>query len=376
MSPDPRVDAVALALAAGEQPARAAATLKAALPTWPACPLDEALVAIARHGPGAAAPWRAAAVRRLARAAPRDAGLLWPAHPDYPPLLAAIVDPPLVLWTVGDPSALHEPIVALVGSRNATLAGRDVAATLAGDLAAAGVVVASGFARGVDAAAHRGAAARGRTVAVLGCGLDQDYPRDHAPLRAAILERGAIVSEFAPGTPPRPHHFPLRNRALSGLASAVVVVQAAARSGSLITARMALEQGRDVMAVPGDVRTGANAGAHALIRDGARLVERAADVLEELGWIGRDRPPVEVDQIGRDRPPGGPMDGMVEGRASLPHEALLTLLAREDGVTLDELLAETGRNSSDLLGELLDLELAGLVRRDPGGRFLPSERKW
>jgi DNA processing protein len=365
MHAETRVDAVALALAAGEQPARAAAMLKASLATWPLCPLDDALIAIARHGPGAAAHWRAEAARTLARADPLGFGVVWPAHPDYPPLLAAIVDPPLVLWTSGDPAVLREPMVALVGSRQATLAGRDVAATLAGDLAAAGVVIASGFARGVDASAHRGAAMRGRTVAVLGCGLDQDYPRDHAALRAAILERGAIVSEFAPGTPPRPHHFPLRNRALSGLAAAVVVVQAAARSGSLITARLALEQGREVMAVPGDVRTGANAGAHALIRDGARLVERAADVLEELGWVGRERPPVEVDQIGRDRPPGGPMDS-----------GLLTLLAREDAVTLDELLGETGRNSSDLLGELLDLELAGLVCRDPAGRFLPSERKW
>ena len=375
MTPDPRVDAIALALAAADQPARAASRLKSELREWPECPLAAALELLARHGPGAQAHWQAEAARTLATADAAGYDVLWPAHPDYPPLLGAIVDPPLLLWTHGDRAALHRPIVALVGSRQATLGGREVAATLAGDLAAAGVVVASGFARGIDAAAHRAAAASGTTLAVLGCGLDVDYPREHDRLRHEILERGLIVSEFAPGTPPRPHHFPLRNRALSGLASAVVVVQAAARSGSLITARLALEQGRDVMAVPGDVRTGAHAGTHALLRDGARLVERAADVLEELGWSGRDRPP------------GGPIGSVCgsdgDGRLGLPslpngHPAspLLALLGREDGVSLDDLLGETGRNSSELLGELLDLELAGLVRRDPGGRFLPSERKW
>ncbi|HTV02702.1 MAG TPA: DNA-processing protein DprA [Luteitalea sp.] len=375
MTPDPRVDPVAVALAAGDQPARAAGRLKSELRTWPECPLGDALMLLARHGPGAEAHWRAEAVRTLAGADAAGFGVLWPSHPDYPPLLAAIVDPPLMLWTHGDRAALHRPVVALVGSRQATLGGREVAAALAGDLAAAGVVVASGFARGIDAAAHRAAAAQGTTLAVLGCGLDVDYPRDHDRLRHDILVRGLVVSEFAPGTPPRPHHFPLRNRALSGLASAVVVVQAAARSGSLITARLALEQGREVMAVPGDVRTGAHAGTHALLRDGARLVERAADVLEELGWSGSDRPP--GSPIGSVC--GNDGDGRL-GEPSLPDEhtaaPLLTLLGREDGVSLDDLLGQTGRNPSDLLGELLDLELAGLVRRDPGGRFLPSERKW
>jgi DNA processing protein len=202
-------------------------------------------------------------------------------------------------------------------------------------------------------------------MAVLGCGLDQPYPSDHGPLGREIEAAGVLVSEFPPGAPPLAHHFPLRNRALSGLCRAVVVVQAAQRSGSLITARLALEQGREVMAVPGDVRTGSNAGGHALIRDGARLVEGASDILEELAWAPARR---ANDAGGRAEEAGV--------QQALPATSLLRHVAREDGVTLDELLTQTGRNGPDLLGELLDLELAGLLRRDAAGRFLPAERKW
>ena len=152
--------------------------------------------------------------------------MCWPAHPSYPPLLAAIVDPPLLLWIWGDAALLAAPAVALVGSRKSTTAAREVAFQLAADLAAAGLIVTSGFARGVDAAAHRGALTTGRSVAVLGCGLDQPYPSDHGPLGRALAAGGALVSEFPPGAPPLAHHFPLRNRTLSGLCRAVVVVQA------------------------------------------------------------------------------------------------------------------------------------------------------
>ena len=384
MPEHPRVDAVALGLAAGGQPARAAAALKASLPGWPACPLDEGLESLGLHGPGASAHWRAEARRTLERADAVGFGVIWPAHAAYPPLLSAIVDPPLLLWTCGDPDCLAEPTIAIVGSRQATVGGREVAQALAADLAASGVIVASGFARGIDAAAHRGALSTGRSLAVLGCGLDVPYPRDHDELRSRLVASGVLVSEFPPGVPPQPHHFPLRNRTLSGLCHAVVVVQAAERSGSLITARLALEQGREVMAVPGDVRTGANAGGHALIRDGARLVERASDVLDELGWLGRAGCPSRPSPSARLGEPDvrleeadgrlGEADGRL-GEPSLPNR-LLHVLAREEGVTLDDLLRETGRSSADLLGELLDLELAGLVRRDVAGRFLPSERKW
>ena len=257
------------------------------------------------------------------------------------------------------------------------MAGREVGFQLAADLAAAGVLVASGFARGIDAAVHRGALSTGRAMAVLGCGLDQPYPADHGPLGCDLEAAGVLVSEFPPGAPPFSHHFPLRNRVMSGLCRAVVVIQATHRSGSLITARLALEQGREVMAVPGDVRSGSNAGGHALIRDGARLVESASDILEELRWV-----PIPRDTSMRG---GGSADDVSEGslEGAAGHvsgapatAALLRHVAREDGITLDELLAETGRNGADLLGELLELELAGLVRRDAGGRFLPTQRKW
>lgn len=362
------VDAVALGLAASGQPARAAAALKAAGPPWPDAPLAESLEALALHGPGAVAHWRAEAVRVLERAAPTGQVPIWPAHPAYPAELSEIVDPPLLLWCRGDLRSLQAPRVALVGSRAATTAGREIAFELAAGLAAAGVVVVSGFARGVDAAAHRGALSAGRTLAVIGCGLDYAYPREHDGLREEVAAAGLLVSEFAPGVPPRAHHFPLRNRAISGLCAAVVVVQATRRSGSLITARLALEQGREVMAVPGDVRTGSHAGAHALIRDGARLVERASDVLEELGWA----PPGPASASAGDAP-AAQAAAAGDGHGS---RALLTALAREDGTSLDELLGETGRSSAELLAELLDLELAGLVRRDAAGRFLPAERKW
>jgi DNA processing protein len=365
------VDAVALALAAGSQPARAAATLKASLSSWPVLPLADALEVLGAHGPGAIAHWRAEAGRVLARAEPHGYDVRWPAHPAYPPLLATIVDPPLLLWTRGDAALLDAPAVALVGSRQSTMSGREVGFRLAADLAAAGVLVTSGFARGIDAAVHRGALSTGRSMAVLGCGLDQPYPTDHGPLGCDLAAAGVIVSEFPPGAPPFSHHFPMRNRVISGLSRAVVVVQAAARSGSLITARLALEQGREVMAVPGDVRTGANAGGHALIRDGARLVESAADILDELGWTHTPRR--DVDPAADEALPSG---SRVRGVSAPSAAALLTHLAREDGVSLDELLTQTGRNGADLLGELLDLELAGLVRRDVAGRFLPIQRKW
>src|SRR5689334_17849189 len=205
----------------------------------------------------------------------------------YPPLLRTIVDPPPVLWVRGALDALTRPAVAIVGSRAATPYAIEVAARLAADLAARGIVVVSGLARGVDGSAHRGTlGAHGRTLAVLGTGPDIVYPREHAELAASICKDGALVSEFGPGLPPLARHFPLRNRLISGISLAVVVVEASDKSGSLITARCALEQGRDVMAVPGSVLGGRNRGSHALLKDGAKVVETADDILEELGWPG------------------------------------------------------------------------------------------
>jgi DNA processing protein len=226
-----------------------------------------------------------------------------------------------------------------------------VAEWLGRDLAAAGVTVVSGLARGCDAAAHRGAlAAGGLTIAVLGCGADVVYPAEHRRLYHRIRDSGTIVSELAPGSPPLPAHFPQRNRIISGLARGVVVVEASDKSGSLITAACALEQGRDVMAVPGSTLGSRHRGCHALLRDGARLVETAADVLEELG----------LTAPGTGRPAG----------ATPEHDRLLALLATEGDGDLDLLSERSGLPVSLLLPRLLALELAGLVRRAPGGRFV------
>src|SRR5579872_91141 len=202
----------------------------------------------------------------------------------YPIVLTTIPDPPPVLWALGRVEPLNAPAVAIVGSRAASPYALSVAERLAQDLARAGLVVVSGLARGVDSAAHRGAlAGGGATIAVLGSGADVIYPPEHEALAREIAQDGAVLSELVAGTPPLPQFFPLRNRIISGLSRAVVVIEAGEKSGSLITARSALEQGREVLAVPGNVLNGRNRGAHALLRDGAKIVESADDILEELG---------------------------------------------------------------------------------------------
>jgi DNA processing protein len=293
---------------------------------------------------------------RAGRAAARGAAtglqpIAWGEGP-YPDALTAIVDPPFVLWVSGRADALAGPAVALVGSRAASEYARAVASRLGADLAAAGVVVVSGLARGVDAAAHQGALdGGGRTIAVCGAGADVVYPREHARLARAIGASGAVVSELAPGTPPQPQFFPLRNRIISGLSRAVVVVEAGEKSGSLITARSALDQGRDVMAVPGSVLGDRNRGAHALLRDGAKIVETADDILEELGvGIG----------AGARR----------AGRGAAPDEPLLACLPEGETCDLDAIAARSGLDAARLLPRLLALELAGAVRRAGGGRFV------
>lgn len=279
--------------------------------------------------------------------------------PRYPVRLLGIADAPAVLWCRGDVAAALDAIaVAVVGTRAPTPHGRTMARSIAAGLAAAGCAVVSGLARGIDAAAHRGALeqrALGATVAVLGSGVDVVYPAEHAGLADDIAARGAIVSELPPGTSPQKHHFPLRNRIISGLAAAVVVVEAAERSGSLITARWALEQGRDVMAVPGGVASGRNRGAHALIRDGARLVESADDVLAELGLSGRDARCA--------RPESGS-----------PPDPVVAAMEVGEPMDLDQLVSRTGWPVSRLLERLLEAELAGGVRRIDGGRFVRSGR--
>jgi DNA processing protein len=276
----------------------------------------------------------------------------------YPPLLRAIADPPPVLWVRGMVAALSRPAVAIVGSRAATPYAVEVAARLAGELADRGLVVVSGLARGVDGAAHRGClAAGGTTVAVLGCGPDVVYPAEHRELTASICQDGTLVSDLGPGAPPLPEHFPLRNRLISGISLAVVVVEASERSGSLITARYALEQGRDVMAVPGSVLSGRNRGSHALLKDGAKVVETADDILEELGWTVSSlegRAGADASQV-----PVNPLKVNV----------LLDKLAVGESYDLDDLAALMGLPGPKLLARVTEWELQGHLVRSTGGRF-------
>jgi DNA processing protein len=223
---------------------------------------------------------RADAVR--AAAASRGIHTIAWNEPAFPAALLTLSDLPPALWYRGRLDALNAPAVAIVGSRAASPVAIETATRIATDLASRGVTVVSGLARGVDSAAHRGALQTGRTAAVLGSGFDHMYPAEHAPLAAQIAADGVVISEYPPATPPLPLFFPMRNRLISGLSRAVVVIEANEKSGSLITAACALEQGRDVMAVPGNVLSGRNRGAHALIRDGAKIVECADDIVEEL----------------------------------------------------------------------------------------------
>jgi DNA processing protein len=274
----------------------------------------------------------------------------------YPLALESIVDPPVVLWCRGSLEWFEQPAVAIVGARAATAYGRAVAAKLGTDLASHSVTVVSGLARGVDVAAHEGALRSSRqwcTVAVLGCGVDVLYPAEHETIAQAIVARGAIVSEFPPGTPPLPQHFPRRNRIISGLSQAVVVVEAAERSGALITADYALEQGRDVLAVPGSVLTGRNRGAHALLRDGAKIVEGADDILEELGCL--PAPAVQARSV--------------PGRGV--RDPILRCMGPGEAYELDDLVRELALEPTVLLARLLELELAGLVLRE-GAQFVRS----
>ncbi len=295
---------------------------------------------------------------RLARQRRRlePAGVLAVAtgEPAYPELLAEIPDAPLVLYCRGGQAGVCAPAVAVVGARRATAAGQAFARELAMDLAAAGAVVVSGLALGVDASAHLGALdASGKTIAVLGSGPDQVQPMSNLPLAERILATGGlIVSEYAPGTPAAPFRFPERNRIISGMSRAVVVVEASARSGSLITARLAAEQGREVLAVPGAPGFPGSSGVNRLLKNGASLVENAADVLLA---IGADMPGVRRLLT---EPETGP--------ASASLQRLLDLL---DGHarTLDELSAAAQRPLEACAIELTELELGGFVQRVAGG---------
>ncbi|SRR6056297_3560785 len=288
--------------------------------------------------------------------------------PLYPPLLKRTGDGPAALFVNGDAEALVAPQVAIVGSRAATAGGLEIATRFARELAGAGLVVTSGLAAGIDGAAHRAAlAAGGRTIAVAGTGPDRVYPARHRDLAHEIVDNGCVVTPFAPGVGPRPGHFPARNRIISGMSLGTVVVEAGVRSGSLITARLAGEQGREVFAVPGSIHNPVARGCHRLIRDGARLVERPEDVLEALaplaGELAGSIRDLLDDAAGRDAPVRDEL-----GEAEPGIRAVLDAMGH-DPTPVDVIIQRTELTTSAVSSILMTLELEGRVQAHAGGRY-------
>lgn len=272
---------------------------------------------------------------------------------DYPPLLRQLNDPPSVLRVEGDRALLSRPGIAVVGSRAASAYGVNAARLLARQIARAGLVVFSGLARGIDGAAHEEALeVGGATVAILGTGLDLTYPRHHRKLRERIGREGAVATEFVPGTPPHKTNFPVRNRIIAGLSLGVVVVEASARSGSLITARLASEQGREVFAVPGSIFSGRAEGPHRLIQSGAKLLHSIDDLFEELEGIA------QAALL--------PTSPIHSGDAAI----LLEEIPLEEARHVDWLASQMAWESGRLAAALLELELCGSIRAMPGARYV------
>ena len=285
----------------------------------------------------------------------------------YPARLAAIASPPPVLYCRGDPLLLDRAQIAIVGARAATRGGRERARALARDLAACGLVVTSGLALGIDAAAHRGALdAAAPSVAVLATGPERIYPRSNSGLARELLESGALVTERAPGTPPLPGNFPRRNRLISGLGLGVLVVEASLRSGSLITARLAADEGREVFAVPGSVDSALSRGCHALLRDGAKLVESVVDVLDEIAHVappgGPTGPPIHSKLAVRN-------DSVVGGHLDDSERIVVDALGH-DPAGIDQLVDHTGLTAGRLASILLTLEIDGRIEALPGSRYV------
>jgi DNA processing protein len=292
---------------------------------------------------------RTAEVAALSRAGAVGVPVISPA---YPARLAALTDPAPLLLVRGDAAVLSEPAVAIVGARAATVYGKQVARSIAADLAREGIVIVSGLARGIDAEAHRGALeVGGRTIAVQACGIDRVYPPEHRTLADQIAESGAVMTELPLRTSPRRAFFPLRNRLISGLSAAVVIVEARERSGSLITASHAANQGRDVFAVPGPITAPSSQGTNRLLRDGAFVALGADEILDELGVVRGSRP--------RRREGGGPAG---------PLREILDALTNEPA-SRDELTRRLGREIAQLSVELLELELDGRIEEDRDGRL-------
>lgn len=289
---------------------------------------------------------------------------------DYPPLLKQIPDAPLVLYVRGDAKILSKYAVAMVGTRRPSAYGSSVAHRLAHDLAQRQLVVVSGLARGIDSAGHRGALeAQGTTVAVLGSGIDVIYPRENTRLAEQIMKSGAVISEFPLGTGPTPENFPIRNRIISGLSLGVVVVEAAEYSGSLITARLAVDQNREVFAVPGNITSAQSFGPNHLIKQGAKLVDQWMDVIEEFPAEIRMQllPPAEASE-------GEPMNAkagsLFEASLNPDQKAIFEVLRADQALFVDEIVGAAQVPQPRVLAALLELEMNGLIRQLPGKNFI------
>jgi DNA processing protein len=312
------------------------------------------------------------AQQECTKTAEAGAKLIALSDPEYPPRLKEIYDPPVVLFVKGCVEVLAQPGIAMVGTRHPTPYGSGMAERLSTDLAARGLVIISGLARGIDTASHRGAvAAKGKTVAVLGTGIDVMYPKENTRLTEQIVALGgALVTEFPVGTPPTPQNFPIRNRIISGMAAGVLVVEAAEYSGTRITSRLALEQNRDVYAVPGNVTNKNSWGPNTLIKQGAKLVATWEDVWEEL--------PTEVQAALsslQSESPEPETASLFPDEVSSPHEKrILKLLKADESTHIDQLveLLENEMSPSEIFAALFELELNGKVRQLPGKNFVKS----
>ncbi|MDP9146368.1 MAG: DNA-processing protein DprA [Acidobacteriota bacterium] len=285
-------------------------------------------------------------------------------EPEYPATLLQIYDPPVLLYMRGDAQILNMPSLSIVGTRRPTMYGAQMAERLGRDLAVRGLVIVSGMARGIDALGHQGAmAANGRAIGVLGTGIDVCYPKENKKLYEKVLERGAIISEFPLGTHPAPENFPIRNRIVAGMPLGAVIIEGAEFSGSLITARLAMEFGREVFGVPGNVTQPVSFAPNLLIKQGAKLVTNAEDVIEELPT------PVRAALLKVERPEAEQRNLLAAASLNAVEKQLYELLSPDHMRHIDDLVDGSGLNSSEVLATLFDLEMKGVVRQMPGKQF-------
>lgn len=300
-----------------------------------------------------------AGVRKIA-----GCSLLNCTEPEYPQTLLQIYDPPALLYVRGDPQILNLPSLSIVGTRRPTLYGTQMAQRLGRELAARGLVIISGMARGIDAIGHQGALdAHGRAIGVLGTGIDVCYPKENKKLYEKVLERGAILSEFPLHTHPAPENFPVRNRIVAGMPLGVIVVEGAQYSGSLITARLAMEFGREVYGVPGNVTQPVSFAPNLLIKQGAKLVTCAEDAIEELPT------PVRAALVQAEQPETEQRNLLAAAALNGSEKKLYELLSAEEPVHIDDIVERSGLNSSQVLATLFDLEMKGIIRQLPGKQF-------